>query len=113
MAEPKCSTPHASTTTLNFQVTGLVQGVWFRGWTRETARALSLNGWVRNMPDGSVAGQAQAPHASGQDDSEQGRAALERFRQELTQGPPSARVDLVEAGYIDLPERFEGFTVRY
>jgi acylphosphatase len=95
-------------TTLHFSVTGLVQGVWFRGWTRETALTLGLTGWVRNMPDGSVAGQAQAP-----DDSEQGRAALERFRQELSSGPPSARVDLVEAGSIDIKERFDAFTVRF
>ena len=94
--------------TLHFRVVGRVQGVWFRGWTQETARALGLVGWVRNMPDGSVAGQAQAP-----DGSEAGRAALERFRRELQDGPPSARVDLVDAGYIDLPERFQGFSVRY
>ncbi|OGR39253.1 MAG: hypothetical protein A2051_08015 [Desulfovibrionales bacterium GWA2_65_9] len=104
--------------TLHFHVVGLVQGVWFRGWTRETARALGLVGWVRNMPDGSVAGQAQAPNdseqgASEQGDTEQGRAALERFRQELQAGPPSARVDLVDAGYIDIPECFDGFTIRY
>lgn len=90
------------TSTLHFHVTGRVQGVWFRGWTIETARALGLSGWVRNMRDGSVAGQAQGP-----------QDALERFRQELKQGPPSARVDLVDAGYIDIPERFDGFSVRY
>ncbi|MDQ7836742.1 MAG: acylphosphatase [Humidesulfovibrio sp.] len=94
--------------TLHFHVAGRVQGVWFRGWTRETARALGLNGWVRNMPDGSVAGQAQAD-----EESKAGWEALERFRHELAQGPPSARVDLVDAGYIDLSERFDGFTIRY
>ena len=90
------------TPTLHFRVTGHVQHVWFRGWTQQTARALGLSGWVRNMPDGSVAGQAQGP-----------QDMLERFRQALTQGPPSARVDLVDAGYIDIPERFAGFVVRY
>lgn len=101
------------TPTLHFHVTGRVQGVWFRGWTREAARALGLTGWVRNIPDGSVAGQAQAPHDSGRDDPEQGRAALERFRQELHHGPPSSRVDLVDAGYVDIPERFTDFVIRY
>jgi len=93
--------------TLHFRVTGLVQHVWFRGWTQLTARNLGLSGWVRNMPDGSVAGQAQA-----REDSEEGRAALERFRLLLRQGPPAARVDLVDAGYIDIPERFDAFHVR-
>ncbi len=99
---------HSPISTLHFRVTGRVQGVWFRGWTQLTARSLGLTGWVRNMPDGSVAGQAQA-----RDDSAEGRAALERFRQELTQGPPSARVDLLDASYIDLSERFQGFIVRF
>lgn len=33
---------------------GHVQGVGFRYTTRETAFALGLNCWVRNLPDGSV-----------------------------------------------------------
>lgn len=36
-------------------VTGRVQGVGFRDWTRREAIALGLTGWVRNEPDGSVA----------------------------------------------------------
>ncbi|MFV3077138.1 acylphosphatase [Niveispirillum fermenti] len=35
-------------------VTGRVQGVWYRGWTVEQARARQLDGWVRNRTDGSV-----------------------------------------------------------
>ena len=35
-------------------VHGRVQGVWFRGWTVDVARALGLDGWVRNRRDGSV-----------------------------------------------------------
>ncbi|MFV3128782.1 acylphosphatase [Niveispirillum sp. KHB5.9] len=35
-------------------VTGRVQGVWYRGWTVEQARARQLDGWVRNREDGSV-----------------------------------------------------------
>ncbi|MBI5520586.1 MAG: acylphosphatase [Desulfovibrio sp.] len=92
--------------TLSFRVTGLVQHVWFRGWTHMAAQDLGLSGWVRNLPDGSVAGQAQGPQ-SGDCDS-----LLERFVELLHQGPPSARVARVEAEYFDLPERFEGFTVR-
>ena len=96
-----------STNTLNFRVTGLVQHVWFRGWAQLTGRNLGLVGWVGNLPDGSVAGQVQARVGS-----EQGRAALERFRLLLRTGPPSARVDLVDASYSDIPERFEDFHVR-
>ena len=36
------------------RITGRVQGVSFRAWTQGRARALGLEGWVRNEPDGSV-----------------------------------------------------------
>ncbi len=36
------------------QVTGRVQGVSFRIWTRTEAEKLGLTGWVRNEADGSV-----------------------------------------------------------
>jgi len=93
--------------TLTFRVTGMVQHVWFRGWTQMTARSLGLCGWVRNLPDGSVAGQAQMCQAG-----HSGDAALETFREALRQGPPSARVDTVEARLEDVSEHFEGFHVR-
>src|SRR5436305_12611419 len=35
-------------------VHGQVQGVFFRDSTRERADAHGVNGWARNMPDGSV-----------------------------------------------------------
>ncbi|MBX3575783.1 MAG: acylphosphatase [Rhizobiaceae bacterium] len=36
-------------------VTGRVQGVNFRRWTKRHAEALNIRGWVRNEPGGSVA----------------------------------------------------------
>jgi acylphosphatase len=35
-------------------ITGRVQGVGFRAWTRREARRRGLHGWVRNRSDGSV-----------------------------------------------------------
>ena len=44
---------------LHVRVTGLVQGVFFRAWTAEQARAFDVTGWVRNAPDGSVEGHME------------------------------------------------------
>lgn len=40
--------------TLRITVTGRVQGVFFRKFTKEKADELGLTGEVRNMPNGSV-----------------------------------------------------------
>ncbi|RUM27600.1 acylphosphatase [Rhizobium vallis] len=37
------------------RISGRVQGVGFRMWTRNEAARLGLTGWVRNEEDGSVA----------------------------------------------------------
>ena len=67
-------------------VTGLVQGVFFRAWTKEQADALGVSGWVRNCADGSV-----EAHVEG--DEEGVEALIKRLRH----GPPSARVERVDA----------------
>lgn len=81
-------------------VHGLVQGVFYRGWTVETARALGISGWVRNRKSGEVeilaAGTADA---------------VEALIAACRQGPPAARVDRIEIGEVD-PEPFDGFGQR-
>jgi len=67
-----------------FRVTGRVQGVGFRWWTRGTARELGLQGSVRNRADGSV-----EVHASGSEE------AMNRFERMLREGPTGSRVDAV------------------
>jgi acylphosphatase len=78
-----------------YRVTGRVQGVGFRWWTRSLAARLGVSGTVRNLPDGSV-----VVHARATDDQ------LGRLRSELANGPPGARVASVEP----LPFSPDGFT---
>lgn len=40
--------------TVRVVISGKVQGVWYRAWSREQAVERGLNGWVRNRRDGSV-----------------------------------------------------------
>lgn len=65
-------------------ISGRVQGVGFRAYTRRVARQLGLAGWVANLPDGTV---SVAASGSG--------ALLARFEQALRGGPPLARVDAI------------------
>lgn len=44
-----------------FKAGGRVQGVGFRWFVRDSALELKLSGWVRNLPDGDVEGEAQGP----------------------------------------------------
>ncbi len=43
-----------ASTVARVRIEGRVQGVWFRAWTVDEARARGLSGWVRNRRDGSV-----------------------------------------------------------
>jgi acylphosphatase len=70
---------------LHVAVRGRVQGVGFRWFVRERARALGLSGWVRNEVDGSVVVYAVGPQSE-----------LAKLRGILEQGPPAAQVEIVE-----------------
>ena len=87
---------------LSVRVSGRVQGVYFRAFTRNRARALGLTGWVRNEYDRSVYLEAEGP-----------RAGLETLLAAVRQGPPDARVDHVEAEWSEATGAFSGFAVRY
>ena len=42
-------------------VKGRVQGIGYRWFVRDTARALKINGWVKNLDDGNVEISAEGP----------------------------------------------------
>lgn len=81
------------------EVCGVVQGVGFRWFTVRAARRAGLRGWVKNRPDGCV-----EIAASGDSD------ALDRFLNEVKQGPPAARVESVRELPIERTENLgDGF----
>jgi acylphosphatase len=71
-------------------VTGRVQGVFFRGQTRDRARSLGLGGWVRNNSDGSV-------EAVFEGDEERVESMVEWCRR----GPAYADVEDVQVAWED------------
>jgi len=62
--------------TARFIVEGRVQGVGFRYYATQKARALGVRGWVRNCQDGTVEAAVCGPEA-----------ALSRLEQALWSGP--------------------------
>ena len=75
-----------------YRVTGRVQGVGFRWWTRRTAADLGLSGSVKNRRDGSV-------DVAVRGESE----VLDQLERSLWVGPPGAAVDHVDRRRCDLP----------
>jgi acylphosphatase len=66
-------------------ISGIVQGVFFRGFTREVAHSFGLKGWVRNLYDGRVEALFEGE-----------RAAIENALKRLRVGPPGAFVDNID-----------------
>jgi acylphosphatase len=85
-------------TDAGFRVTGRVQGVGFRWWTRAQATRLGLAGTVRNAPDGTV-----EVHVRGED------AALAELERLLEEGPPPADVRSVLRIPAAVPEAQRSF----
>jgi acylphosphatase len=69
---------------IHLEIRGRVQGVGFRWFLQQQARALGLRGWVSNRPDGNVelaaAGEAEA---------------VEKLARVAGKGPPGAFVEAV------------------
>ncbi len=84
------------------RITGRVQGVSFRAWTRDEALRRGLRGWVRNEADGSVAALLVGPPV-----------AVQEMVGELRKGPTLASVDGVDVHEAPDAHPPEGFDVRH
>lgn len=85
---------------VRFLVSGRVQGVSFRAYTRAQANALDLRGHARNLSDGRVEVLAVGD-----------AAAIDRLAEWLQHGPPLARVEAVAREAVDPVPELQGFAV--
>lgn len=85
---------------IHVYISGRVQGVFFRDNTREKAREIGVNGWVRNMRDGRVEAVIE-----GDEDK------VNKMLEWCHEGPGPARVDKVEVSKEE-PVGEEDFSVK-
>jgi len=83
-------------------VRGVVQGVGYRYFAMGSARRLGLEGFVRNLPDGTVEVDVQG---------EEGM--LKEFIDELKVGPRASNVTGIDIEELEPTDKFDGFTVRF
>jgi acylphosphatase len=86
---------------LKAEIVGDVQGVGFRFFAERRARALGLEGYVRNRYDGAVEVEAEGS-----------AAALDHFLNELRNGPRLARVQDVRVTWLPYKGDLGPFGVR-
>ncbi len=84
-------------------VYGSVQGVFFRAFVRDEARAVGLKGVVRNLPD----------YQQVEIEAEGDRRRLEALLQKVKIGPPGARVERVETEWQPYRGKFTRFEIDY
>lgn len=89
-------------TAAKVNISGRVQGVFFRAFTRDNAVHLGLTGYVKNCPDGTVEGLFQGP--------EKNVAAMIEW---CWQGSPVSRVDRVTQTIVTIDPLLTGFDIRY
>jgi acylphosphatase len=82
-------------------ISGRVQGVWFRASTKQKAKQLRLNGWVRNNPDGNVEAIFEGDEN-----------LIKEMLNWCHNGPPLAKVTNVEVIYEEPSNGFNDFFIR-
>ena len=83
-------------------ISGRVQGVWFRAYTKEEAERLGVKGWVRNLPDGRVEAVFEGDENK-----------VEEMVRWCHVGSPQAKVTKVEVIEEPYQGEFQKFEIRY
>jgi len=84
-------------TSMRVRIEGFVQAVGYRNFVIEQARALSLDGWVRNRTDGTVEALVSGSTKS-----------VEAFVSACARGPIGSKVKSIDLHKAEAPEE-KGF----
>ena len=82
-------------------ISGRVQGVNFRYYTRQQAQSLGVTGWVRNLLDRRVEAICEGDEIS-----------VQQMIEWCYQGPSAARVDHVETHWEEPTGQFSSFEIK-
>lgn len=93
----------SDTARLTAVVHGRVQGVGYRMFAVAQARALGLDGYVRNLPDGRTVEVV----------AEGARSTLDELLLRLQRGPRGAHVERVDTAWSAASGGFGSFETRY
>jgi acylphosphatase len=88
--------------TRRFIISGRVQGVGYRYFALRQAERYGISGYVRNLDDGRVEVLAQGEEAD-----------VTAFLDALRQGPPAARVSVVEQEIVESSRPLSRFTIAF
>ena len=81
-------------------ITGCVQGVGYRWYVLQAAKALGLTGEVRNRTDGAVVVEVEGAHE-----------AIDRLLETAREGPAMATVRQVDVSWSEGPTQFRDFRI--
>ena len=83
-------------------ISGRVQGVGFRYFTRREGERLGLVGWVKNFPNGDVEAEAEGDEAQ-----------VDTFVEAIRRGPPASRILNYQINEIPANHRDVAFDIRF
>lgn len=84
-------------------VHGRVQGVCYRAYIKDYANKLNIEGYVKNLTDGTVEIVAICDYKSN----------FEEFLKYVKKGSPWSRVENIEINDYNNDDVFKGFIIRY
>jgi acylphosphatase len=83
-------------------ISGRVQGVFYRAFTRDLALSLGLKGWVRNLYDGRVEAVFEGK-----------KELVEKAIKGCYTGPPGSMVTNIDVKWETYIGDEKGFTIKY